>query len=111
MPNAEYSGILIYAQITREEYIHTVFFELLDKARDLSKKLGGVDVNAVIFSRSGLIDSYKESFQNMGVNKVFYFEDESLKEYSTECYSKLLVDLVNDIKPEILLAIPLCRRA
>ncbi|MBD5402693.1 electron transfer flavoprotein subunit alpha/FixB family protein [bacterium] len=103
MPNAEYSGILIYAQITREEYIHTVFFELLDKARDLSKKLGGVDVNAVIFSRSGLIDSYKESFQNMGVNKVFYFEDESLKEYSTECYSKLLVDLVNDIKPEILL--------
>lgn len=103
MINASPSGILIYAQLTREEYIHTVFFELLDKAKELSKKLGGVDVNAVIYTRPGLIDSYKESFQNMGVNKVFYFEDERLKNYSTIYYSKLLVGLVNSINPEILL--------
>ena len=32
MTNGENSGILIYAQITRENYIHTVFFELVDKA-------------------------------------------------------------------------------
>lgn len=103
MTNGEYSGILIYAQVTRDEYIHTVFFELLDKAKELAKKLGSVDVNAVIFVRPGLIDSYKESFHNMGVNKVFYFEDENLKEYSTLYYSKLLVDLVGVLKPEILL--------
>ncbi len=103
MPNNENSGILIYAQLTREEYIHTVFFELLDKAKDLSQKLGGVDVNAVLISRNGLINSFKESFQNMGVNKVYYFEDDNLKNYSTEYYSKLIVDLVGVIKPEILL--------
>lgn len=103
MTNGEYSGILIYAQVTRDEYIHTVFFELLDKAKELAEKLGSVDVNAVIFVRPGLIDSYKESFNNMGVNKVFYFEDENLKEYSTLYYSKLLVDLVGVLKPEILL--------
>ncbi len=103
MPNNENSGILIYAQLTREEYIHTVFFELLDKAKDLSQKLGGVDVNAVFISRNGLINSFKESFQNMGVNKVYYFEDDNLKNYSTEYYSKLIVDLVGVIKPEILL--------
>ena len=66
MPNNENSGILIYAQLTREEYIHTVFFELLDKAKDLSQKLGGVDVNAVFISRNGLINSFKESFQKYG---------------------------------------------
>lgn len=103
MPNNENSGILIYAQLTRDEYIHTVFFELVDKAKELAKKLGGVDVEAVLISRPDLINSFKESFQNMGLNKVYYFESEELKEYSTEYYSKLVVDLVQNVKPEILL--------
>ena len=103
MPNNENSGILIYAQLTREEYIHTVFFELVDKAKELAQKLGGVDVEAVLISRPNLINSFKESFQNMGLNKVYYFVAEELKEYSTEYYSKLMVDLVQNIKPEILL--------
>ncbi len=103
MTNRENSGILIYAQLTRDEYIHTVFFELLDKAKELSKKLGGVSVDAVLFSCPGIVENFRESFQNMGVNKVFYFEDEKFSEYSTEYYSKLLVDLVGVTKPEILL--------
>lgn len=103
MPNQEYSGILIYAQLTREHYIHTVFYELLDKAKELSKKLGGVDVSAVVMLKKGLIEKYKESFQNMGVNKVYYFEDDVLDEYSAEYYSKLLTQLAQKITPEILL--------
>ena len=103
MPNEEYSGILIYAQKTREGYIHTVFFELLNKAKELSSKLGGVDVNAVIFTTPNQIDGYKEAFQNMGVNNVFYFEDEKFNNYSTEIYSKSIVNLVKETKPEILL--------
>ena len=59
MPDMDNSGILIYAQITREEYIHTVFFELADKAKELSQKLGGVDVNAVIFTRPNFVFNYK----------------------------------------------------
>lgn len=97
------SGILIYAQLTREEYIHTVFFELVDKAKELAQKLNGVEVNAVIFCRPGLCETFKESFENKGLNKVYCFEDERLKDYSTEYYSKLLIDLVGVVKPEILL--------
>lgn len=103
MTNCENSGILIYAQITREKYIHTVFFELVDKAKELSEKLGGVDVNAVIFTTPGQVFEYKEAFQNRGVNKVFYFENEAFRNYSTDYFSKHLVDLVGVIKPEILL--------
>lgn len=103
MTDKENSGILIYAQLTREGYIHTVFFELLDKAKELAQKLGGVDVNAVIFTPVGLTETFKESFQNKGVNKVYYFENDEFKNYSTEYYSKLLVELVGKIKPEILL--------
>lgn len=103
MTNGEHSGILIYAQLTRDKYIHTAFFELVDKAKELSEKLGGVDVNAVIFTQPNMIDKFKEAFQNRGVNKVFYFENDEFKNYSTEFYSKSIVDLVGVIKPEILL--------
>ncbi len=103
MSDKKYSGILIYAQITREKYIHTVVFELIDKAKELAQKLGGVEVNVVIFTTLNLIDEYKEAFRNKGVNKVFYFEDDRFENYSTEYYSKLIVDLVGVIKPEIML--------
>jgi len=103
MPNGENSGILIYAQLTRENYIHTVFFELLDKSKELAAKLGGVEINAVIFTTPNLINEFKESFQNMGLDKVYCFENDLFKNYSTEYYSKLIVNLVNDIKPEIFL--------
>ena len=59
MPNQENKGILIYAQKTREGYIHTVFFELLNKAKELAQKLGNVDVNAVIFTTPKQIEGYK----------------------------------------------------
>ena len=103
MPNGENSGILIYAQLTREHYIHTVFFELLDKSKELASKLGGVEINAVIFTTPNLINEFRESFQNMGLDKVYCFENDLFKNYSTEYYSKLIVNLVNDIKPEIFL--------
>lgn len=103
MPNEYNSGILIYAQKNREGYIHTVFFELLNKAKELAQKLGGVDVNAVIFTTPGQIDGYKEAFRNMGVNKVYYYENELFNNYSTEYYSKLIVKLVKETHPEIML--------
>ncbi len=103
MTDKKETGILIYAQLTRDNYIHPVFFELLSKAQDLSKKLNNCEVNAVIFTTPNQIDSFKESFQNMGVDKVYYFENEVFKDYSTDYYSKLIVDLVGTIKPEILL--------
>lgn len=97
------SGILIYAQLTHENYIHTIFFELLDKAKELSSKLGGVEVSAVIFTPLGMIDEFKESFQNMGLDKVYCFENDLFKNYSTQYYSKLIINLVKEIKPEIFL--------
>ena len=103
MPNNEYSGIMLYAQLTNEHYIHTVFFELLEKAHELSDKLGGVEISAVCFSSPDTIEGFKNALQNMGVNKLYYFEDERLNNYSTEYYSKLFTTLVRDVKPEILL--------
>lgn len=103
MPTDNISGILIYVQKNREGYIHTVFFELLNKAKELSQKLGGVDVSAVVFTLPGQIDGYREAFMNMGVDKVYYFEDESFGVYNTEIYSRNIEELVREIQPEIML--------
>lgn len=103
MPNQDNSGIMIYAQITNENYIHTVFYELLDKAHELSQKLGNVEISAVIFAPESKLEEYKESFRNMGVNKVYYFDNPKLENYSSIYYSKLLQELVKEVKPEILL--------
>ena len=103
MPNQDNSGIMIYAQITNENYIHTVFYELLDKAHELSQKLGNVEISAVIFAAESKLEEYKESFRNMGVNRVYYFDNPKLENYSSIYYSKLLQELVKEVKPEILL--------
>lgn len=103
MPDENNSGIMLYAQLTHENYIHTVFFELLEKAHELSQKLGGVEISAVCFTSPDTIEGFKGAFQNMGVNKVYYFEDKLLEKYSTQYYSKLFTELVKEVKPEILL--------
>ena len=41
-------GILLYAEMTRQDYVHTVFFELANKANELSFNLDGAPVMAVI---------------------------------------------------------------
>ena len=103
MPDFEHSGIMLYAQLTNDNFIHTVFFELLEKAHELSQKLEGAEISAVCFSSPDTIEGFKEAFRNMGVNKVYYFEDKRLENYSTDYYSKLFTELVKEVKPEILL--------
>lgn len=97
------NGILLYAELTRENYVHTVFFELANKAVELSKKLGSVPVIAVILTTSGIIENLKEGFTNSGIDKVYVYEDERLKNYSTETYTNIIVNLVKEITPQIFL--------
>ena len=96
-------GILLYAEVTRQNYIHTVFFELANKACELSQKLGGVEVSAVIFVKPEMLDEYKDGFVKSGIDKVYVYESESFPKYSTEIYSKCIIDLVKEIQPQIFL--------
>lgn len=95
--------ILIFAEVTRENYIHTVFFELANKAQELAKKLNDAEVCALLISRSGLAKEYQEAFKNSGIDKIYVLEDERFAEYYTEFFSKAAVDAVREIQPEIFL--------
>lgn len=100
MPNNE---ILLYAEVTRDKYIHTVFFELANKALELAQKFDNAQISALLITEPGRMDDFKEGFTNSGIDKVYVYENEALTNYSTEIYSKIAVDLINEIKPAIML--------
>ncbi len=95
--------ILIYAEVTRENYIHTVFFELANKAGELAEKLDNAEVDALLISKPGLAENYREAFVNSGIDKIYAIEDERFETYCTEYFSKVAVDAIKEIQPEILL--------
>lgn len=97
------SNILLYAEVTKENYLHTVLFELAYKAQELSKKLNNADVSALLICKTGLAESFKEAFINSGFDYVYIAEDESFADYSTELYSKTAVEIIREVKPDIML--------
>ena len=97
------SNILIYAEVTRENYLHTVVFELAYKAQELSKKLDNASVSALLICKTGLAENFKEAFINSGFDYVYIAENNRLTHYSTELYSKIAVDIIKEIKPDIIL--------
>lgn len=97
------SNILLYAEVTKENYLHTVLFELAYKAQELSKKLNNADVSALLICKTGLAESFKEAFINSGFDTVYIAEDDSFAYYSTELYAKAAVDIIKEINPDIML--------
>ena len=95
--------ILLYAEVTQENYMHTVIFELANKAQELAKKLDNAQVSALLICKQGLADLYKEAFIKSGFDKVYIAEDNRFTHYSTELYSKVAIDVIKEIKPEIIL--------
>ena len=97
------SNILLYAEVTKDDFLHTVLFELAYKAQELSKKMNNADVSALLICKTGLSESFKEAFINSGFDYVYIAEDDSFTHYSTELYSKVAIDIINEIKPDIML--------
>ncbi len=95
--------ILLYAEVTQENFVHTVLFELANKAQELSKKLDNATVSALLICKQRLSELYKEAFQNSGFDKVYIAEDNRFTHYSTELYSKVAIDIIRDVKPDIIL--------
>jgi len=82
--------------------LKSVSFELLSRGRALADKLGESLVSVVIGNN---VD--KEQLNELilrGADKVIVVEDESLSDFIVENYSNLLVDMIGDLKPNIILS-------
>jgi len=96
-------GILIYAEILKSGYVAPVFFSLAAKAVELSEKLNGEEVCALLIGKSGDAQRFREGFISCGIDKVYVYEDDRLENYSTELYAKIAQDLAREIEPSIFL--------
>ena len=97
------SKILLYAEVTRENYLHTVVFELAYKAQELAKKLNNAEISALLICKTGLANNFKEAFANSGFDKVYIAENDRFTYYSTELYAKTAIEMIQEISPDIIL--------
>ncbi|MCX5657904.1 MAG: FAD-binding protein [Candidatus Omnitrophica bacterium] len=94
-----YKGIWVFGE-QKKGVIQPVVYELLGEARRLAAKLG-TDVSCVLLGH-GLSNKADELFWR-GADKVYLVETGELKDYQDEPYTNVIVELINEYKPEIFL--------
>lgn len=99
----ENTGILIYAELTRDNEIAPVVLELANKANELSQKLNNQEVIALIIGKRMDYDPIINKLSQAGVDKVIITNDDILTDYSTQYYSEIAINIIEQIKPSIML--------
>ncbi|MFA5069521.1 MAG: electron transfer flavoprotein subunit alpha [Candidatus Omnitrophota bacterium] len=94
-----YKGVWVVAEQYRG-VIQSVSFELLGKGRELADKLGA-ELCAVLMGDD--ISHGSSELFHRGAGKVYVVDSPKLKHYQSEPYSKVLIELINEYKPEIVL--------
>jgi electron transfer flavoprotein alpha subunit len=74
--------------------------ELLSKGRELADKLS-VDMAAVLLGDK--VKALTEELCHYGADKVYLVEDSKLADYQTNSYTKVICDLIDKYKPQIVL--------
>jgi len=77
-----------------------VSLELLSLSKKLKEKTSQ-EIGCVLLGDD--LDSFAQILGNYGADKVFLIEDQILKNYSNEAYSKAIADLVKEHNPKIIL--------
>lgn len=92
-------GIWVFAEQS-EGTVRKVAYEILSQARKIADTLGE-ELSAVIMGED--VESVAKKFAPYGADRVYVVENPALKDYTTEGYTKALVDLVKQHEPSILL--------
>lgn len=96
-----YRGVWVFAE-WREGVIHKVSHELLSAGRKLADKRG-VDLSAVLLGYR-IETGVAEELVSYGADHVYIVDNPELAHFTDEAYSKVVVELVRQKRPEILLA-------
>jgi len=96
---ADYKGVWVFAE-QRDGELQKVALELLGKGREIADKLG-VELTALLLGHEN-IDAITKELGAFGADKVLVCDHELLTHYSTDGYTKVITEVVNAKKPEIL---------
>jgi len=94
-----YQGVWVFAE-QRDGEIMPVTFELLGTGRKLADELGK---ELAVILLGDKVKRKVELLQKYPVNKIYLVDDPLLGSYRTNFYTKVVADLVNRYRPEILL--------
>ena len=109
MPEAEavqtddiesYQGVWVVAEHHNGK-VHSVSFELLSVGRDLADKLE-VELSAVLMGDQ--LQEVAEQLIGYGADRVCLAEDPALDPFNDESHSKVLTEMIQQKKPDVLLA-------
>lgn len=94
-----WKGVAVYVDHVEGD-IHPVTYELIGKAKELAAKINH-PVYAVFVGHD--IEKKAEKILHYGVDKVFVYDDEELKDFRIEPYTRAMEDFINSVKPSTLL--------
>ena len=95
----EYKGICVYADIDHGK-VHNVTYELVGKAKELATVINHpVYVLAIGYN----LDLNVKEILSYGVDKVFVYDNEKLKDFDVETYTNCFADFINTNKPSSIL--------
>ncbi len=97
----KHCGVWIMAEQV-DGHVQRISYELLTRGRELSDKLN-VDLVAVILGHEIEAEGLDELVER-GANKVIAMQSPALKHFLPEPYSACLLKLIEDYKPEIIIA-------
>jgi electron transfer flavoprotein alpha subunit len=96
---ADYKGVWVFAE-QRDGKLQKVSLELLGKGRELADKL---ETNLTALLLGSDVDDIAKKLVTYGADKVIYVDSPLLKHFTTDGYTKVICDLVNEGKPEAIL--------
>jgi electron transfer flavoprotein alpha subunit len=99
---ANYKGVWVFIEHEHGQ-VHPVSYELLGKGRELANKLGTELVGVVLGSAHIEPKKLCEQAIGFGADFCYLIQDDTLKDYRNQPYTKGLTELVNTYQPEILL--------
>lgn len=94
-----YKGIWVFAE-QRYGKLKTVSLELLGKARELRAKLN-VSVTAVLLGHG--VESLGDDLIAYGADEVLLVDEKWLNDFNDHIYGEVMIELINEYKPEIVL--------
>ena len=96
---AAFKNVWVFCEQRQGKMMPTTF-ELISEGRKLADELG-VDLCGILLGDN--VDDIAKELGGYGADKVYVYNSPLLKDYTTDAYTKVITDAVEEIKPEILL--------
>ena len=96
---AAFKNVWVFCEQRQGKMMPTTF-ELISEGRKLADELG-VDLCGILLGDN--VDGIAKELGGYGADKVYVYNSPLLKDYTTDAYTKVITEAVEEIKPEILL--------